>query len=285
MRMEWSDLRIFLAIAKEGSLGAAARQLGLSQPTVGRRIRALEEAIGRPLFHRTDDGFVLTDEGAAVLPRAERIEDETLALQREMAGKDPELEGVIRLSSSHWFGEHLLTPVLAEYAALQPGVVVELITSARAYSLQRREADVVFRVYPFDDAEVVSRRLMSIFYAAYVRRGDPHPAAGDGAGTTLVTMDTTFGPLSDAVWLKGILPNATVIARSNNRDVQARMCALGSGLAVLPRPLGDSIAQLERIDLGDEPPHRDTWLGYHRDLRRQTRLQALLDLLIARLAN
>ncbi|MGO4395721.1 LysR family transcriptional regulator [Variovorax sp. M-6] len=283
--MEWSDLRIFLAIAKEGSLGAAARHLGQSQATVGRRLRALEEAIGHPLFLRTDDGYTLTDEGAAVLPRAERIEGETLALQRELSGRDPELEGVIRLSSSHWFGEHLLTPVLAEHAARRPGVVIELITSARAYSLLRREADVVFRVYPFDDAEIVSRRLMSISYAAYIKSGARHPAAGDGAGTTLVTMDTVFGAMSDAVWLKGILPNATVIARSNNRDVQARMCALGAGLAVLPCPLGDSIAQLERVDLGDEPPHRDTWLGYHRDLRRQARLQALLDLLIARLAN
>lgn len=283
--MEWSDLRIFLAIAKEGSLGAAARQLGQSQPTVGRRLRALEDAIGQPLFHRTDEGFILTDEGAAVLPRAERIEAETLALQREMSGKDPDLEGVIRLSSSHWFGELMLTPVLAEYAAHQPSVVIELITSARAYSLQRREADLVFRVYPFDDAEVVSRRLMTIPYAAYIRTGARHPTAGDGAGTSLVTMDMASGAMPDALWLKGILPHATVSARSNNRDVQARMCALGVGLAVLPRPLGDSTAQLERVDLGEEPPNRDTWLGYHRDMRRQARLQVLLDLLIERLAN
>ncbi|MDM0021469.1 LysR family transcriptional regulator [Variovorax saccharolyticus] len=283
--MEWSDLRIFLAVAKEGSLGAAARQLGLSQPTVGRRLRALEEAIGQPLFQRGDDGVVLTDEGASVLPRAERIEAETVALQRELSGRDPKLEGVIRLSSSHWFGEHLLTPVLAEFASLQPGLVVELITSARAYSLQRREADLVFRVYPFDDSEVVSRRLMSISYAAYIRKGATHPAAGNGAGTALVTMDMTVGAVPDAVWLKGILPNATVSARSNNRDVQARMCALGAGLAVLPRPLGDSIADIEPVDLGEEPPHRDTWLGYHRDQKRQSRLQALLDLLVARLAN
>jgi len=283
--MEWSDLRIFLAIAKEGSLGAAARQLGLSQPTVGRRLRALEEAIGQPLFQRSDDGVVLTDEGVAVLARAERIEAETVALQRELSGRDPELTGVIRLSSSHWFGEHLLTPVLAEYASLEPGVVVELNTSARAYSLQRREADLVFRVYPFDDSEVVSRRLMSIAYAAYIRKGATHPAVGNGAGTALVTMDMTVGAVPDAVWLKGILPNATVSARSNNRDVQARMCALGVGLAVLPRPLGDSIAEIEAVDLGEEPPHRDTWLGYHRDQKRQSRLQALLDLLVARLAN
>ena len=74
--MEWSDLRIFLAVAREGTLGAAARKLGQSQPTMGRRLRALEAALGQTLFQRTDGGFVLTDEGSAVLSHAERIEEE-----------------------------------------------------------------------------------------------------------------------------------------------------------------------------------------------------------------
>lgn len=284
--MEWSDLRIFLAVAKEGSLDAAARKLGQSQPTVGRRIRVLEAAVGQTLFQRTEDRWVLTGEGAAVLPRAERIEQETLALQRELSGRDPDVEGVIRLSSSHWFGVRLLTPVLAEYAILQPGVLVELVTGARRVSVSRREADVVFRIRPFDDADVVSRRLMSIAYAAYIKVGVSLPAAGDGAGTALInTMDEGFGATPDAVWLKRILPNATVISRSNDRDVQARMCELGAGLAVLPRPLGDALPLLSRVDLGEEPPGRDTWIGYHRDVGRLARLRALLDLLIARLAN
>src|SRR5580692_3574263 len=98
--MEWSDLRIFLAIAREGTLGAAARKLGQSQPTMGRRLRALEQAIGHTLFQRTGDGFVLTDEGSAVLPHAERMEEDAVALQRQLAGHGRQLEGLVRLSSS-----------------------------------------------------------------------------------------------------------------------------------------------------------------------------------------
>lgn len=148
--MEWSDLRIFLAIAREGTLAAAARVIGQSQPTMGRRLRALEQDIGQTLFQRTERGFVLTDEGAAVLAHAERMEEEALALERQMAGEDRHFEGMLRVSASDWFGALVLPPVLAEFASLQPRVTVEVITSARHYSLSRREADIVFKTRPFD---------------------------------------------------------------------------------------------------------------------------------------
>lgn len=282
--MDWSDLRIFLAIAREGTLGAAARKLGQSQPTMGRRLRALEQSVGQTLFQRTGEGFVLTDEGAAVLPHAERIEEEALAFERQVAGQDQQLDGMLRISSSDWFGVHLLTPVLAEFARLQPRVVVELLTDARLYSLPRREADMVFRIKPFDEPEVISRRLLHIEYGVYLKTGMAPPRTGDGAGTPLITMDTAFGGMPDAVWLTRVLPNAHVVSRSNNRDIQARMCAFGAGVAVLPRPLGDTLVGVDRIDLGEPPPGRDTWVGYHRDLKRLARLRALLDLMIARLA-
>ena len=281
--MEWSDLRIFLAIAREGTLGAAGRKLGQSQPTMGRRLRALEQAVGQTLFQRTGEGFVLTDEGAAVLAHAERIEEEALAFERRLGGRDGRLDGMLRLSSSDWFGVHVLTPVLAEFAALQPLVVVELLTDARLLSLPRREADMVFRIAPFDEPEVISRRLMHIAYGVYVRRGGARPRDG-GKGTALVTMDTAFGGMPDAVWLSRILPEARIVSRSNNRDAQARLCALGAGIAVLPRPLGDATPGIERVDLGEAPPGRDTWVGYHRDLKRLARLRALLGLVIERLA-
>lgn len=284
--MEWSDLRIFLAIAREGTLGAAARKLGQSQPTMGRRLRELERSLGQTLFQRTADGFVLTDEGTSVLVHAERIEEETNALERQLAGHNRQLDGLLRISSSDWFGAHLLAPVLAEFAKLQPRVVVELLTDARMYSLPRREADIAFRIRPFDEAEVISRRLMHIDYGVYVSADSSYePGPGDGRGTPLITMDTAFGGMPDAVWLKRMLPHAHVVSRSNNRDVQARMCAEGAGVAVLPRPLADSIDGLRLIDLGAPPPGRDTYVGYHRDLKRLARLRALLDLLIDRLAN
>ena len=283
--MEWSDLRIFLAIAREGTLGAAARKLGQSQPTMGRRLRALEQDVGHTLFQRTGEGFILTDEGSAMLSHAERIEEEVLAIQRQLSGQDRQLEGAIRLSSSDWFGTHMLTPILAEFAGLHPRVVVELVTSAQHLSLVRREADMVFRIRPFDDPDVISRRLLRIPYGVYIKSGLEHPRAGNGTGTPLITMDTALATLPDAVWLKRMLPNGHVVSRSNNRDVQGRMCAHGAGVAVLPRPLGDALPGVERIDLGEDPPDRDTWVGYHRDMRRLARLRALLDLVIEKLAD
>jgi DNA-binding transcriptional LysR family regulator len=285
MLMEWSDLKLFLAIARLGTLGAAARSLGLTQPTMGRRLRALEMALGQTLFQRTADGFVLTDEGAAVFAHAERIEEEALGLQRELAGKGQQLTGFLRLSSSDWFGTHLLAPVLAEFSSAYPKVVVELLTDSRLLSLSRREADLVFRIAPFTEPDVISRRLLHIEYGLYTRRGAPHPSAGEGEGIRLVTMDEAFGGMPDVAWLKRLLPRAEIVMRSNNRDVQATLCANGAGLAVLPRPLGDAMSGIERVDLGEAPPGRDTWVGYHRDMKRMTRLRALLDLVIERLAN
>jgi len=283
-RIEWSDLQVFLAIARQGTLGAAARKLRQSQPTMGRRLKALEDAVGQKLFQRTREGFVLTDEGAAVLSHAEQIEEEALAFERRLRGHDQGLDGTLRLSCSDWFGLHVLTPVIAEFAELQPRIVVELLTDARLYSLPRREADLVFRIQPFDEPDVIARRLTHIRYAAYLKKGMAAPDAGDGAGVNLITMDTAFGGMPDAVWLSRVLPRARIAMRSNNRDVQARLCALGRGIAVLPRPLGDATPGIARIDLGEEPPGRDTFVGYHRDLRRLARLRALLDIVIERIA-
>lgn len=281
--MEWSDLRIFLAIAREGTLGAAARKLGLTQPTMGRRLRALETAVGHTLFQRTADGFILTDEGAAVLGHAERMEEEALAVQRQLAGQEHQLDGLLRISSSDWFGTRILTPVLAEFGQRYPKVVVELLTDTRLYSLPRREADLVFRIRHFDEPEVVSRRLMHIPYALYgLAKGAPL-RLGDGSGVRLVTMDTAFAEIPDALWLRRVLPHAEVAFRSNNREVQAQLCAQGAGFAVLPRPLGDATPGIVALDIGEPPPGRDTFIGYHRDLRRLARLRALLDLVIERL--
>ena len=132
---------------------------------------------------------------------------------------------------------------------------------------------------------MVTRRLLHIPYAAYIRAGAKPPLPGDGAGAALVLMDTAFGGMPDVGWIGRVLPNARIAARSNSRDVQARLCALGVGIAVLPRPLGDATEGIEPIDLGGAPPGRDTFLGYHRDMRRLTRLRALLDLILERLSN
>lgn len=283
--MEWSDLRVFLAIAREGTLGAAARKLGQTQPTMGRRLQALERAVGHTLFQRTKSGFVLTDEGTAVLGHAERMEDEALAFQRQLSGQEKQLDGMLRITSSDWFAEYVLASVLADFSRQYPRVTVELLTDSRFLSLSRREADLAFRIRPFDEPDVVSRKLLHMPYGVYVTSGHPVLTAGDGTGVGLITMDTAFAGMPDVAWLQQMLPNAKVVFRSNARAIQAQMCRRGAGAAVLPRPLGDAFDGLQRIDLGEEPPARETWIGYHRDMRRSARLRALLDLVVEQLAD
>lgn len=283
--MEWSDLRIFLAISRAGTLGAAARALGLAQPTMGRRLRTLEAALNQSLFQRTTTGLLLTEEGNILLGHAERIEEEALAIERRIAAQSQQLDGVLRVTSSDWFGTHMLTPVLAEFAKRHPQVQVELITDSRFLNLSRREADLAFRIRPFDDADVVSRKLLHIPYGVYARKGSKGPRASHGRSSKLIALDAAFAGTPDDSWLQTMLPKAPIVFRSNSRDVQAKLCALGLGLAVLPLPLGDATPGIVRLNLGSEPPGRDTWIGYHRDLRRLPRLRALLDMVIARLAS
>lgn len=275
--MEWSDVRIFLAIARTGTLGAAARALRLSHPTVGRRLRALEQATGHTLFQRTADGFIPTEEGNAVIALAEQMEEGALAIERRLAGQEQDLQGTLRISSADWFGAYVLPPIIDDYATAYPGVDIEILTGTRLFSLAQREADIAFRIVPFDSADVVQRRLVRLAYGAYVATGSPEPAYGDGTGFRLITHDTSTGQFPDIAWLTECFPNAKPVLRSNNRNVQGRMCREGIGVAVLPRVVGDQMAGLRRLNLPTEPPSRDIWMGYHRDMRRLQRLRAFIE--------
>ncbi len=283
--MEWSDVRTFLAIARARSLNGAARLTGQSQPTMGRRLKALELAVGHALFQRSAEGFVLTDEGAALLARAERIEEEVLAFERELAGQGEALDGQLRVSSSDWFGVHMLAPVFAEFVKAHPRVTLELVTDARLLNLARREADLAFRIQAFAEPDVIQRRLTTIAYGLYAAKGIRRALPRDGAGCALITLDAHYREFPDARWLKQVLPKAHVAFTSNSREAQARMCAEGVGLAVLPRPLADAMPGLRLVKTDTAPPGRDVWLGFHRDLRRLRRLRALVDLCVERLAS
>jgi DNA-binding transcriptional LysR family regulator len=273
--MEWSDLRIFLALLRCGSFEAAARSLGSSAATVARRLRALEQALGQPLMQRGPRGLLPTEDGLALREPAERMEAQALAIERSRADAERALQGSLRVTAPDWFAALVLAPVVVRLAQRQPGITVELLSDTRYLSLVQREAEVAFRIRPFEEADVVSRRLLRTRYGVYQRRGRPAPA-DDGQGAQLISLERGFvGPPDDS-WLAARLPQARVSARANSRLVQAELCALGLGLAVLPLRLGERLATLRRVDLGDAPPPRDTWMGYPRELRRQPRLRAFM---------
>ncbi|MBR8181557.1 LysR family transcriptional regulator [Burkholderia ambifaria] len=276
--MEWSDVRVFLAVKRGGSFGAAARSLGVSHPTIGRRIKALEDESGQSLFRRTADGLVLTDAGDTVLSLAEAMENAALAMERRLAGNQDRLEGILRISCAEWFAGYVLAPVLAELVRRHPAVLPEVIASYRLLSLSRREADLAFRIVPFTEPDIVQRRLMSIPYGLYGTAETARVLRRDPASVGLIVMNTAQSHFPDVAWLLDRFPRSRRVFTSTSRAVQARMCAAGMGMAVLPRPLGDAISAVQRIGTPDPPPSRDIWVGYHHDLRHMDRLRAMLDI-------
>lgn len=283
--MEWNDVRIFLAVVRSGSFGEAARTLGVSHPTVGRRIKALENEAEQALFRRTRDGLVLTDAGDGVLALAQSMEDSALAMERRLAGNHERLEGMLRIASAEWFAGYVLAPVLAELTRRHPAVVPEVIASYRLLDLARREADVAFRLVPFSEPDIVQRRLMSMAYGVYGSAGTASALQADPASVGLVLMNTAQSHFPDVAWLLERFPLSRRVFASTSRAVQAQMCLRGMGIAVLPRPLGDAMAGLQRIDMPEQPPSRDIWVGYHHDLRHMDRLRAMLDIADTMLSN
>ena len=276
--MEWNDVRIFLAVVRGRSFGEAARSLGVSHPTVGRRIKALEDEAEQALFRRTPDGLVPTDAGDTVLALAESMENSALAMERRLAGNHERLEGLLRISAAEWFAGHVLAPVLAELTRRHPAVVPEVIASYRLLDLSRREADVAFRIVPFSEPDIVQRRLMRMAYGLYGSADTVRAMQDDPARVGLILMNTAQSHFLDVAWLLERFPSSRHVFTSTSRAVQARMCLHGMGIAVLPRPLGDAVAGLQRIEMPDPPPGRDIWVGYHHDLRHMDRLRALLDI-------
>jgi len=204
-------------------------------------------------------------------------------MERRLAGQEQDLKGSLRISSADWFGAYVLPPILADFSKAYPNVDVEILTGTRLFSLAQRESDIAFRIVPFDTSDIVQRRLARLNYGVYVAATAPEPVFGDGTGFRLITHDTSTGHFPDIDWLKASFPHAAPVVRSNNRNVQAHLCRQGVGIAVLPRAVGDQVPGLRRLDLPAEPPSRDIWMGYHRDLKHLQRLRAFIQTVEAHL--
>lgn len=223
---------------------------------------------------------MLTEDGARVREIAERMMEQAQGLQRFLAGTEQALEGTLRVSSSDWFLQYVLSAPIAQFAERHPGLTLEVVAEVRLLDLGRREADLVFRFQPFSSPDIVQRRFTCVSYGlyaaqAYVDRCGVPSAQGRGRGQRLITMENQFDSASDMRWLRAHLPEATVAVRSNSRELQALACRQGTGLAVLPHRLAATFG-LVRIDTCGTPPDKDVFLGYHGDLKRLPRLKLLI---------
>lgn len=280
-QLDWDDLRLFLAVAETGTLTAAARACGLTQPTLGRRVQSLEQRLGQKLFQRTAAGFLLTDTGQALLPVARGMAEAADTVLRQLSGQEAQLSGTLRISSFDWFSHYVLADYCAGFLQMHPQVSLELITDSRLFNLARREADLVFRLQPFAEPDIAQRKLLQLDYAVYASLDFDLRRLDAPQTLQLISMDNYFSDLPDVTWLQQQFPGARISFQSNSREAQARLCAAGLGLAVLPVRMAQQIAGLQQLPLPTAPPPRQIWLGFHQDLRHQRRLRAFVDFVTA----
>jgi DNA-binding transcriptional LysR family regulator len=282
--LDWDDLKIALAIARHGSLNAAARALGTTQPTVSRRLDGLERRIGVRLFERTPGGLTPTPVGAALVGSLNQMEEGALAVERRIAARDTGLEGPITVTSLAWFGDDVLAPLLARFSARHSKVAIDLINDPRRFNLSRREADIALRIGSFDQQDLVKRKVADVSYGLYAstgyldRHGRPNFSSGC-AGHLVTSLVASPVKVVHIEWLKAIAPRARTILQTNGIQSHIATAAAGEAMAVLPRVLADRQPTLLRLEPPLAEPHQPVMLGVHADMRGTPRIRALIDFL------
>jgi DNA-binding transcriptional LysR family regulator len=277
-RLDWDDMQCFLAISRLGTLSAAALDMGVTQPTMGRRLERLHERVGAPLLMRTPTGFVLTVAGEMVLAHVQRMDDEALAVARTLTGGDDRLQGEVRIATVEAFGAHILIPGLPSLIDRYPGICIEVDVDTRSLSLARREADIAIRMAPFKQHEIVVRKAGVMAFGVYAsaqylaENGD-----NKNTGHRLITLQNTLIDMPEGEWFNGVTAGASRVLATNSREGQVQACLAGVGLACLPRYLGDTHDELKMVDLGRTPPSRSIWVGTHQDTRSSARIRTVLD--------
>lgn len=279
----WDDLRVFLAVARAGSLSGAARALGVNHSTVFRRVGAFEAELGARLFERLPSGYVLTPAGEEMREAAFRIEEQIAELDRRVSGQDLRLSGMIRITTVDMLALGVLPGHLAGFRAAYPGITLDVVVSNIALDLTRREADIALRVGNAPPEMLVGRRVGRIAFAAYcsadyrARRPDDNLAGHDWIG-----FDAEHAPLSRR--FAGFLPDARPVFRTNSIAAALGAVKAGVGLAPLPCAIADREPDLVRVVPLPQEFTLDLWLLTHEDLRTTARIRAFLDFMAAALA-
>jgi DNA-binding transcriptional LysR family regulator len=279
---DWNDGRYFLAIARGRSLSAAGRSLQVQQSTVGRRLGALEAALGVRLFDRTPDGYLLTQSGEALLTHAERMEDEALSAERTLLGRDGQIAGVVRLTAPPAFGNAFVTPLLARLKVEQPEILVELVADSANLSLTKREADLALRLGRPRQPLLVIRRLGDVATGLYASRdylaSRGRPRGPDLSGHDYVDYDETYPQKEAIAWYRQCARGGRCTLRVNGTHGLAAAVQAGMGVGPLPCWLGDATAGLERL-FPTTVRADGLWLVLHRDLRHVARVRTVADFL------
>lgn len=276
---QWDDVRFFLAVARTGSLSAAARTLRVGHVTVGRRIALLEKRLGVTLLGRTPDGFSTTPAGQAILQQCATMETAALDLERIAAGRDSRVSGTVRITATEALADQLIVPAINALRHAHPELQIDLTVGVRLLDIARRDADLAIRVARPSAPELVCRKLGEVGSSLYAsqRYLAKHgaPTRGQGLGNFDVITYTGAPAAARPFFMGESLEGARVAVRCDNPLIQMRAAANHLGIAELACFLGDAETDVVRV-WPDEPPSlRTAWLVVHHDLRRSARIKVV----------
>lgn len=277
---EWNDFRLILAIGRAGSLKGAAKNLGCDHSTIFRRLNALEAKFDVQLFERNSGAYRATAAGERMMLAAERMEEEVLALDREITGRDARLSGTLKITCSESLAYRLLNDLLVEFRARHEGISIELLVDNRQLDLLRREADIAIRATRPVEGDLFGRRIAETAWALYASpkylAGRPQPLAPSFEGHSFIGWDSS-AVAAAAAWLDDTVSTEAIVYRSSSLINQMMAVKAGIGMALLPCYLGDQEQDLLSVSGPEAALTRELWLITHKDLRNTARVRAFFD--------
>ena len=289
VKFDWNRARAFLVTAEEGSLSAAARALGMAQPTLGRQVDALEEELGVVLFERVGRGLTLTPSGLELLDHVRAMGDAANRVSLSAAGQSQSIEGTVCIAASETYAAILLPPIIAKLRRAEPGIDIEIVTSNKASDLRRREADIAIRNFRPTEPDLVAKKIRDVparLYAApaYLERIGNPKVPYDLRHADFISIDNS------GMFLKGLNALGLNLAQRNfpifteNYLVMWELVKHGLGIGVLDGNIGDAEPLVRRAlpDLG--PLMFPIWLVAHREVNTSRRIRVVFDLLAEELA-
>lgn len=281
---DWNRARAFLVTAEEGSLSAAARALGLAQPTLSRQVEALQQELGVVLFERFGRGLELTPAGAELVNHARKMGEGAMALSIAAQGQNDDIVGPVTITASDAYAGLWLPQILKKLKAQEPGLIIRVRADNTASDLMRREADIAIRNFQPKEPDLVARRIADTganFFAAeeYVAKHGLLDPQADWAHANLI-IPGEAGPFLAALQQVGLpVTEASVGFECSNYLAMWEMTRQGLGVGMLDVRLGDREPGVTRaaFDFDDLP--FPIWLVAHRDILSNKRLRLVFDFL------
>ena len=272
--MNWDDLRLFLAVARTGSISGAAKQLGVQHSTVSRRIRSFEEKLGTRLLERKTGRYELTQAGENVKEASGRIEREVLGVDAALLGKDAQQVGPLKVAALNNMASTVLMPMFASFSKSKPQVELHIIVSNIDASLSQREADVAIRLTNTPTDTLIGKRIVTVASTIYGSRSYIEQLRKEGGEPKWIGVECCGFHKS---WTKQLDRGHAHNFYSDDTQLTHAALREGLGVSILPCFMGDADPLLARYSDPDPALNLGLWLLLHPDLKRTARVLAFRD--------